>query len=105
VPHYPTTSVAPQPAIFPGWNGSVICNAEDGELELATMSWGFVLLQDGKAPRREDYIHAQLEVRADTSVKIGRAQAGTSASLVTWSIKSEGTHFSDVSGDNVKHIC
>jgi putative SOS response-associated peptidase YedK len=41
-----------QPAIFPCWYGSVIRKAEEGERELVTMSWGFVLLQPGKAPRR-----------------------------------------------------
>jgi putative SOS response-associated peptidase YedK len=52
VNHNRSTAIEPQPAIFPGWNGSVIRNAEDGERELATMSWGFVLPQPGKAPRR-----------------------------------------------------
>jgi len=52
VSHNRATSIEPQPAIFPGWNGSVIRKAEDGERELVTMSWGFVLLQPGKAPRR-----------------------------------------------------
>jgi hypothetical protein len=52
VSHNRTTSIEPQPAIFPGWNGSVIRKADDGERELVTMSWGFVLLQPGKAPRR-----------------------------------------------------
>lgn len=50
--HNRATSVEPQAAIFPGWDGSVIRTAEDGERELVTMSWGFVLLQLGKAPRR-----------------------------------------------------
>ena len=52
VGHNRATSIEPQPAIFPGWNGSVIRKADDGERELVTMSWGFVLLQPGKAPRR-----------------------------------------------------
>lgn len=52
VSHNRTTSIEPQPAIFPGWNGSVIRIADDGERELVRMSWGFVLLQPGKAPRR-----------------------------------------------------
>ena len=41
------TSIEPQPAIFPDWNGGVIRKSEDGERELLTMSWGFVLLQPG----------------------------------------------------------
>jgi hypothetical protein len=36
----------------PGWTASVIPKADDGERELVPMSWRFVLLQDGKAPRR-----------------------------------------------------
>ena len=50
--HNRATAIEVQPAIFPGWNVSVIRKAEDGEHELVTMSWGFVLLQPGKAPRR-----------------------------------------------------
>ncbi len=52
VSHNRAASIEPQPAIFPGWNGSVIRKAADGERELVTMSWGFVLLQPKKAPRR-----------------------------------------------------
>lgn len=46
------TRIDPQPAIFPGWTAPVIRRAEDGERELVQMSWGFVFLQPGKAPRR-----------------------------------------------------
>lgn len=42
----------PKPAIFPGWSAPIVRRAEDGERELVEMSWGFVLLQDGKAPKR-----------------------------------------------------
>jgi putative SOS response-associated peptidase YedK len=44
--------IDPQPAIFPGYTAPVVRKAADGERELVPMSWGFVLLQDGKAPRR-----------------------------------------------------
>jgi putative SOS response-associated peptidase YedK len=44
--------IDPQPAIFPGYTAPVIRRNADGECELVQMSWGFVLLQDGKAPRR-----------------------------------------------------
>ena len=40
------------PSIFPGWSAPVVRLAQDGERELVPMSWGFVLLLDGKAPRR-----------------------------------------------------
>jgi putative SOS response-associated peptidase YedK len=39
-------------AIFPGSTAPVIRISSDGERELGNMSWGFVLLMDGKAPRR-----------------------------------------------------
>jgi putative SOS response-associated peptidase YedK len=52
IAHNRTTAIEPQPAIFPGWTAPVIRKAEDGERELVPMSWGFVLLQPGKAPRR-----------------------------------------------------
>ena len=42
----------PAPAIFPGYVASVVRKADDGERELVLMNWGFVLLQQGKAPRR-----------------------------------------------------
>jgi putative SOS response-associated peptidase YedK len=41
-----------QLTMFPAREAPVVRIAPDGERELVTMSWGFVLLQDGKAPRR-----------------------------------------------------
>lgn len=38
--------------IFPGYEAPVIRLAADGERELTIMNWGFLLLQNGKAPRR-----------------------------------------------------
>ncbi len=40
------------PAIFPGHAAPVVRLADDGERELSLLSWGFVLPQPGKAPRR-----------------------------------------------------
>jgi putative SOS response-associated peptidase YedK len=45
-------SIDPLPAIFPGHMAPVVRRAEDGERELVMISWGFVLPQNGKAPRR-----------------------------------------------------
>ena len=45
-------AIEPRDAIFPGHNAPVIRKAEDGERELLELSWGFVLPQPGKAPRR-----------------------------------------------------
>jgi putative SOS response-associated peptidase YedK len=54
---------APLDAIFPGHQAPVIRLAADGERELVRLSWGFVLLQQGKAPRRVT------NVRDDTITK------------------------------------
>jgi putative SOS response-associated peptidase YedK len=42
----------PQNAIFPGYQAPVVRKAADGERELAVLNWGFLLLQDGRAPKR-----------------------------------------------------
>ena len=47
-----TPTIDPQPAVFPAYNAPVIRKAADGGRELSMMNWGFVLLQNGKAPRR-----------------------------------------------------
>lgn len=52
----------------------------------------------------EDYIRTQIELRSKISVRLGFAKDGKTASIMTWSDKSEGTHFWDVEGDTVKHI-
>lgn len=40
------------PAIFPGHAAPVVRKADDGARECVMLSWGFVMLQPGKAPRR-----------------------------------------------------
>lgn len=45
-------ATSPKDAIFPGHEAPVVRIASDGERELVQMSWGFVLPQAGKAPRR-----------------------------------------------------
>ena len=52
VSHNRATPFEPMPSVFPGWSAPVVRRADDGERELVPMSWGFVLLMDGKAPRR-----------------------------------------------------
>ena len=42
----------PLPAIFPSELAPVMRLAADGERELVQMNWGFLLLQDGRAPGR-----------------------------------------------------
>ena len=54
---------APVNAIFPGHAAPVVRSMPDNERELLTMSWGFVLPQAGKAPRRVT------NVRDDTARK------------------------------------
>lgn len=45
-------AIEPRDAIFPGHSAPVVRLADDGERELVNLSWGFVLPQPGKAPRR-----------------------------------------------------
>ena len=45
-------AIVPKDAIFPGHEASVVRPAPDNDRELVQMSWGFVLPQPGKAPRR-----------------------------------------------------
>lgn len=42
----------PTNAIFPGYSAPIVRLAADGERELVVQSWGFVLLQQGRAPKR-----------------------------------------------------
>jgi putative SOS response-associated peptidase YedK len=42
----------PLTQIFPGWTAPIVRRAEDGEREISLLSWGFILLQDGRAPKR-----------------------------------------------------
>lgn len=46
------TAFEPLPAIFPGYDAPIVRRAEDGARELVTMSWGFVLPQQGRAAKR-----------------------------------------------------
>lgn len=50
--HNRAAAFEPLPAIFPGHTAPVVRFAADGEREMVPMSWGFVLLQDGRAPKR-----------------------------------------------------
>ncbi|GBF27539.1 hypothetical protein MnTg02_02593 [bacterium MnTg02] len=52
VSHNRAVAIKPKPAIFPANDAPVVRRAEDGERELVELSWGFVLLMKGKAPRR-----------------------------------------------------
>ncbi len=52
VGHNRATATEQLPAVFPGHAAPVVRLAEDGERELVTMSWGFVLPMEGKSPRR-----------------------------------------------------
>lgn len=51
ISHNRAAAVVPLPAIFPGHLAPIV-RESDGERELVTMPWGFVLLQEGRAPKR-----------------------------------------------------
>jgi putative SOS response-associated peptidase YedK len=50
--HNRAAAVTPLRSIFPGHMAPLVRKAADGERELVNLSWGFVLLQPGRAPRR-----------------------------------------------------
>lgn len=52
VGHNRAAHFEPKDAIFPGHVAPVVRLGGDGERELACLSWGFVLPQPGRAPRR-----------------------------------------------------
>ncbi len=52
VPHNRAAPFESLPAIFPGHMAPVVRRAADGERELVVLSWGFILLRQGRAPRR-----------------------------------------------------
>lgn len=52
VGHNRAVPVESKDAIFPGHLAPVVRKAADGERELVTMNWGFILLRDGYAPKR-----------------------------------------------------
>ena len=63
VSHNRGTMFEAVPAIFPRHIAPVIRESADGEREIVTMCWGFMLLQNGKAPR------PVTNVRDDTILK------------------------------------
>ena len=60
-------SIDPLPAIFPGHMAPVVRHADDGERELGMLSWGFVLLQNGRAPRRVTNTRDRKSTRLNSS--------------------------------------
>ena len=52
VPHNRTVAFEPLSAIFPGHIAPVVRQSADGNREIVTMNWGFVLHQKERAPRR-----------------------------------------------------
>jgi putative SOS response-associated peptidase YedK len=63
VSHNRAEAYEPLSAIFPGHVAPVVRQRDDGERDLVLMNWGFVLLQDGRAPKRVT------NVRDDTIIK------------------------------------
>jgi putative SOS response-associated peptidase YedK len=51
VSHNRTVAFDPLPAIFPRYIAPVVRHAADGERELVMMSWGFLRLEKGRAPK------------------------------------------------------
>jgi putative SOS response-associated peptidase YedK len=51
ISHNRAASFEPSPAIFPRHVAPVVRCTADGEREVVTMNWGFMLLHNGRAPR------------------------------------------------------
>jgi len=51
VSHNRAAAFEPVSAIFPRHIAPIVRGTADGEREIATMPWGFMLLQQGRAPR------------------------------------------------------
>jgi putative SOS response-associated peptidase YedK len=51
VSHNRSAAFEPLSAIFPRHTAPVVRQSADGEREVVMMSWGFMLLQQGRAPR------------------------------------------------------
>ena len=51
VSHNRTAAFKPTGAIFARHIAPVVRCSDDGEREIVTMSWGFILVQNGRAPR------------------------------------------------------
>jgi hypothetical protein len=95
------------PAIFPRYVAPVVRRAPDGERELVNMSWGFMLLQQCRAPRPvtnvRDAAHEfvlVLVVRAEALPRAGvlvlraeRGCRGNSDSLLTCTPEPHATQF------------
>ena len=52
ISHNRLAAIEPSSAIFPSNVASIVRLAPDGERELSALSWGFVLLLKGQAPKR-----------------------------------------------------
>src|SRR5262245_61411687 len=52
ISHNRAEAFDPLSAIFPGHVAPVVRQRDDGERDLVLMHWGFMLLMDGRAPRR-----------------------------------------------------
>jgi len=76
VSHNRAAAFEPTSAIFPKHVAPVVRQADDGEREIVTMSWGFMLLQNGRAPRavtnvRDDTILLEVVLREATLSRAG----------------------------------
>ncbi len=52
----------------------------------------------------EDWIRTQLELRATPEIRLGQSRDGSEVTFMTWSDKTEGTHFWRVVGNSVERM-
>jgi putative SOS response-associated peptidase YedK len=89
VSHNRAPMFEPVPAIFPRHVAPIVRATTDSEREIVTMSWGFMLLQNGKAPR------PVTNVRDDTILK----SSFWKSSFVERRCLVPATSFSEPNGD------
>jgi putative SOS response-associated peptidase YedK len=78
VSHNRSAAYEPASAIFPRHVAPVVRESADGEREIITMSWGFMLLQKERAPRmpvlltREEEFETWLRGSTDEALSLAR---------------------------------
>jgi putative SOS response-associated peptidase YedK len=96
----------PQNAIFPGYQSPVVRKAADGERELAVLNWGFMLLQDGRAPKRVTNVRDDKALTRfwRPSIEQRRCLVPASSYCEPKGVKPATWHWFSVNGDDTRPV-
>jgi putative SOS response-associated peptidase YedK len=97
VSHNRAAAFEPVSAIFPRHVAPVVRQTSDGAREIVRMSWGFMLLQNGRAPR------PVTNVRDDTILKSSFWKA-SSFCEPNGDVKPATWHWFSITGDNARPL-